>query len=312
MTNELDKPLKYIIFVILYLQIVTFMFNPKIKVQMLICTLVLTAIASVSFVIDMHKGIGEPNSKLSEVKTGVLGSFVRLLPDIIREQTQSAPIGWFIGFIATMNLIAILLVTKIEYNSTPTKKLPNTTEKKLKSVKGVFISIVISAAIMGIISYLQFSKIHFDINVPSFTIPSFEIGPNIGIIEVFKMFWGNYPMFWNELTEWSKNSPDWRNWGFLILPKLTYYAIAVLVNFALLLISPFIILTRYIISPFIESIKFGSNETLRLVNNNTVKSFLTPEKALWILVAYTFSASVYTLDTSRKLHKLFVNNLIAN
>lgn len=214
MNDELDKPLKYIIFVILFLQIVLFMFNPKIKVPMLICALVLTAIASVSFVIDMHKGIGEPNSKLGQVSNGALGSFVRLLPDNIREQTQSAPIGWFVGFIATMNLIAMMFITKIEYKSTPAKKLSNKNEKKLRSVKGVFISIVFSVMLIALISYFMFNK---DIII----------------------------------------SNTW-------------------------------------------------------LNNVNLSKIIGNANVLMFMATYTFFASVYTLDTSRKLHKLFVNNLIAN
>lgn len=156
MFEELDKPLKYVIFVILYIEIVSFMFNPKIKIQMLICVLVLTAIASISFVYDMHKGIGEPNTKISGLSTGITGSFVKLLPPIIQEQNVSAPIGWFVGFIATMNLIAMTFITKIEYDSTPARKLSNKNKKKLNSVKGVFISIVVSVVLMSIINYFLF------------------------------------------------------------------------------------------------------------------------------------------------------------
>ena len=159
MGDELDKPLKYVIFVILYIEIVSFMFNPKIKTQMLICVLVLTAIASISFVYDMHKGIGEPNTKISGLSTeGIMGSFVKLLPPIIQGQNVSAPIGWFVGFIATMNLIAMTFITKIEYDSTPERKLSNKNKKKLNSVKGVFISIVVSVVLMSIISYFLFYK----------------------------------------------------------------------------------------------------------------------------------------------------------
>jgi hypothetical protein len=217
-----DEFLKYVIFAILYIQILSFIFNPKIKVQMLICVLVLTAIASVSFVIDMHKGIGEPNAKLNSFKDGIIGSFVKLLPQTIQDQTQSAPIGWFVGFIGLMNLIAIMFVTKIEYEST--KKLSNKNEKKLKSVKGVFISIVVSVILIALISYFIFNK--------NITISS-AFGPSV------------------------------------ILSKLTW------------------------------------------LNGIDLSKIIGNTNALGFLSTYVFFASVYTLDTSRKLHKLFVNNLIA-
>jgi riboflavin transporter FmnP len=159
----------------------------------------------------MHKGIVDPNAKLSGIKNVIISSFVKLLPQIIREQNASAPIGWFIGFIATMNLIAILLVTKIEYEST--QKLSNKNKKKLKSVKGVFISIVVSVVLISIISYFLL----------------------VGTVNQFQIF----------------------------------------------------------------------NQTIDL-------STFMNAKALMFLATYTFGASVYTLDTSRKLHKLFVNDLIAN
>lgn len=213
MVDELDKPLKYVIFAILYIQIFSFMFHPKIKVQMLICVLVLTAIAAISIVYDMHNGIGESKIKLNGLNNGIMGSFVKLLPNIIQEQFASAPIGWFIGFIAFMNLIAILLVTKMEYKLDSQYKLSNKNAKKMKNIKGVFISIVISIALMGIISFLLF-------------------GGTFGTFEIFK-----------------------------------------------------------------QNIDFSTFK-----NKN----------ALVFLATYTFFASVYTLDTSRKLHKLFVNNLITN
>jgi hypothetical protein len=213
-----DEFLKYVIFAILYIQILSFIFNPKIKVQMLICVLVLTAIASVSFVIDMHKGIGEPNAKLNSFKDGIMGKFVRLLPQTIQEQSQSAPIGWFVGLIGLMNLIAIMFITIVEYEST--KKLSNKNEKKLKSVKGVFISIVVSVILIALISYFILNK---------------------GIT---------------------------------------------------------------ISSEFISKLTGSKDIDLSKIIGNT--------NALGFLALYTFGASVYTLDTSRKLHKLFVNNLIAN
>ena len=226
MFEELDKPLKYVIFAILYIEIFSFMFNPKIKVQMMICVLVLTAIASISLVYDMHNGIDKPLSKISGLSTGIgiTGSFVKLLPQFIKEQNVSAPIGWFIGFIAFMNLIAILLVTKIEYKSDASHKLSSKSEKRLNSVKGVFISIVVSAAMMSIISYFMFNK-------------EKTISSVFGNITLSKLEWLN-------------------------------------------------------------SVRLSE-----IIGNTSALGFLT---------AYTFGASVYTLDTSRKLHKLIVNNLIAN
>lgn len=129
------------------------MFNPKIKVQMMICVLMLTAIASVSLVIDMHNGIGE--RKLRDL-TGKMSKFISSLPDIIQNQYASAPIGWFIGLIAGMNIYAIGIITKIEYDSTTAKKFSKKNKNKIKSVKVGFISIVVSAGIMGIISYFLF------------------------------------------------------------------------------------------------------------------------------------------------------------
>jgi hypothetical protein len=189
MFEELDKPLKYVIFTILYIEIFSLMFNQKIKVQMMICALVLTAIASISIVIDMHKGIGD--GKLSWMSF----SFI---PQTIKDQNASAPIGWFIGLIALMNIFAMGIITKIEYSTDSKQKLSNKNAQKLQRIKYIFISIVASVTMMCVISFFLFNA-------------------------MFK-------------------------------------------------------------------------------NRN----------ALMFLAAYTFGASVYTLDTSRKLHKLFVNGLIAN
>ena len=208
---EIDKPLKYVIFVILFLEIVSFMFNPKIKVQMLICVLMLTIIASVSLVYDMHNGIG--NSKLSEITTWKIGKFVKSLPDIIQELPASAPIGWFIGLIAAMNIFAIGIITKIEYNSTPAKKFSKKSKNKIKTVKGMFISTIVSTIMMAIISYFFF-------------------GETVIKIGIFK-------------------------------------------------------------------------EPIDL-------SALKNENAIGLLAVYTFSASVYSLHESRMLHKLLVNDMIAD
>ena len=208
---EIDKPLKYVIFVILFLEIVSFMFNPKIKVQMLICLLMLTAIASVSLVYDMHNGIG--NRKLSEITTWKIGKFVKSLPDIIQDQYASAPIGWFIGLIAAMNIFAIGIITKIEYTSTPAQKFSKKNKNKIKSVKGVFISTIVSTIMMAIISYFFF-------------------GETVIKIGIFK-------------------------------------------------------------------------EPIDL-------SALKNENAIGLLAVYIFSASVYTLHESRMLHKLLVNDMIAD
>lgn len=137
MIDELDKPLKYVIFAILYIQIFSFMFHPKIKVQMLICVLVLTAIAAISIVYDIQKTVIRSDTNKSTLFT-------------------PTKIGWFIGFIGLINLITILLVTKIEYKSDASHKLSNKNTKKLRNVKIIFISIVVSVAIMGIISFFFF------------------------------------------------------------------------------------------------------------------------------------------------------------
>ena len=192
---EIDKPLKYVIFVILFLEIVSFMFNPKIKVQMMICVLMLTAIASVSLVIDMHNGIGD--SKLIGL-TGKMSNFIRRLPNIIQNQYASAPIGWFIGLIALMNIFAIGIITKLEYNSTKAKKFSKKNKNKIKSVKGFFISTIVSTVMMAIIS----SLLLFDVKMPQTDffskvsdlmtkIPSFaEVRSNPGVnILVFVLFW---------------------------------------------------------------------------------------------------------------------------
>jgi len=163
---ELNLLLKYVVFTVLYIEILSFIFNPKIKTQMMICAVILTTIASVAIPFDfkyLSRITGESNgtkiySKVSNLCTGtdnICTSFMRLLPDSIRELNETEPIGWFIGFLGILNMIGILFLTIIEYNNDI--KLSKRNKRRAVIVKSLFISNVIAAFVIGILSYLLFT-----------------------------------------------------------------------------------------------------------------------------------------------------------
>lgn len=160
---ELNLLLKYVVFTILYIEILSFLFNPKIKSQMMMCAVILTAIASVSIGFDF-KYISRLSSDsktyitVSKTCTGpddICTSFVRLLPDIIKDQNESAPLGWFIGFLGILNMIGILFLTIIEYNN---DELSSRNIDMVEIIKSLFISNVVTVFVIGILSYLIFTK----------------------------------------------------------------------------------------------------------------------------------------------------------
>lgn len=160
---ELNLLLKYVVFTVLYIEILSFLFNPKIKSQMMMCAVILTAIASVSIGFDF-KYISRLSSDsktyitVSKTCTGtddICTSFVRLLPNIIQRQNESAPIGWFIGFLGILNMIGILFLTIIEYNN---DELSSRNIDMVEIIKSLFISNVVTVFVIGILSYLIFTK----------------------------------------------------------------------------------------------------------------------------------------------------------
>jgi hypothetical protein len=163
---ELNLLLKYVVFTVLYIEILSFLFNPKIKTQMMMCAVILTAIASVAIPFDfkyLSRITGESNgtkiySKVSDLCTGtdnVCTSFIRLLPDSIQELNETEPIGWFIGFLGLLNMIGMLFLTIIEYNNDI--KLSKRNKRRAVIIKSLFISNVISVFIIGILCYLLFT-----------------------------------------------------------------------------------------------------------------------------------------------------------
>ena len=164
---ELNLLLKYVVFTILYIEILSFIFNPKIKTQMTMCVLILTAIASVSIGFDFkYLSRFTKASNGSKVYTTVRDtctvpddictSFVRLLPDIIKDQNESAPLGWFIGFLGILNMIGILFLTIVDYDSGIILSKRN--KRKVVIIKSLFISNVVTIFVIGILSYLIFTE----------------------------------------------------------------------------------------------------------------------------------------------------------
>ena len=159
---ELNLLLKYVVFTVLYIEILSFIFNPRIKNQMMMCAIILTAIASISIGFDFKY-----LSRLNENKTyktvsgicantdEICSAFVKLLPDFIKNQNESAPIGWFIGFLGILNTIGILFLTIIDYNTDI--KLSKRNKRKVKTIKSLFISNVITVFVIGILCYLIFT-----------------------------------------------------------------------------------------------------------------------------------------------------------
>lgn len=164
---ELNLLLKYVVFTILYIEILAFIFNPKIKTQMMMSAVILTLIASISIMFDF-KYLSRFTSESNGVKTyktvsnacngtdDICTSFVRLLPDIIKRQNESAPLGWFIGFLGILNMIGIMFLAIIEYNSDI--KLSKRNKRKVKNIKSLFISNVVTVFVVGILSYLIFTE----------------------------------------------------------------------------------------------------------------------------------------------------------
>ena len=174
---ELNLLLKYVVFTVLYIEILSFLFNPKIKSQMMMCAVILTAIASISIIFDFKylsrfKDDGKTYITVSTTCTGpddICTSFVRLLPYFIRSQNESAPIGWFIGFLGILNMIGMLFLTIIEYAPKLVKtgddgeddekdELSDRIKRNVKIIKSLFISNVVTVFVIGILSYLVFTE----------------------------------------------------------------------------------------------------------------------------------------------------------
>jgi len=160
---ELNLLLKYVVFTILYIEMLSFIFNPKIKTQMMMCVLILTTIASISIMFDfkyLSRLNGDKTYKtVSNICTGtddICSSFIRLLPYFIRSQNESAPLGWVIGFLGMLNMIGILFLTIVDYD--PDIILSNRNKKKVEIIKSLFVSNVFTVFVIGILSYLIFTE----------------------------------------------------------------------------------------------------------------------------------------------------------
>ena len=160
---ELNLLLKYVVFTVLYIEILSFLFNPKIKSQMMMCAVILTAIASVSIGFDFQylsrSNDGKTYTTVSNTCTDtddICTSFVGLLPESIKKQNESAPIGWFIGFLGILNMIGIMFLTIIDYDSNII--LSSRNKGRVKIIKSLFISNVVTVFVIGILSYLIFTK----------------------------------------------------------------------------------------------------------------------------------------------------------
>lgn len=164
---ELNLLLKYVVFAVLYTEILFFFFNPKIKTQMMMCAVILTTIASITIMFDFKymsrftENKGERTySKISRIcgaakDISICASFVRLLPESIQERNETEPIGWFIGFLGILNMIGILFITIIEYNNEV--ELSKRNKEKVEIIKSLFISNVFTVFVIGILSYLLFT-----------------------------------------------------------------------------------------------------------------------------------------------------------
>ena len=122
-------PMIYVIIVILYIEIFLFMFNPKIKTQILLCAVPVTIIL-----------------------------FVVILTNAVKsESTNIQMTGAFIGIMTIVTCIGILLTAISEYKTDVKKtdngaagtKLSKKNEKMVKRIKGLFITNVIITAILG-------------------------------------------------------------------------------------------------------------------------------------------------------------------
>lgn len=122
-------PVIYVIIVILYIEIFLFMFNPKIKTQILLCAVPVTIIL-----------------------------FTVILTNAVKsESTNIQMTGAFIGIMTIVTCIGILLTAISEYKTDVKKtdngaagtKLSKKNEKMVKRIKGLFITNVIITAILG-------------------------------------------------------------------------------------------------------------------------------------------------------------------
>ena len=138
-TDSFGKMLIYIVFTVLYIEIFLFLFNPKIKTHMLLCALVVTAISSIVLVGDTYS-ITEDKIKTSS-----------FLPDWITKLPKSAPIALIIGISLLFTITGILFTTIIEYKAE--SKLSKKNIYKIETIKGIYISIIITAALVGLFSY---------------------------------------------------------------------------------------------------------------------------------------------------------------
>ena len=152
---DFDSSLKYIVFLVLYIEILSFFFNPKIKIQMVLCAIIVTAIASIATVYDFNSNI-QSNSieSMCNDPKAMCYYLVQSLPSFIKNSSQSSIVGYFIGFIGLFNILAMMYITAIEYETD--FKLSDNNETVLQNVKIVIISIVFSVFVIGIISSIFF------------------------------------------------------------------------------------------------------------------------------------------------------------
>ena len=168
---ELNLLLKYVVFIVLYIEILSFIFNPKIKVQMMLCCIILTAIASIAIIFDfkhLSRNVDAPNKYVSISGTcsptsEICKSFVRLLDKRIQNLPETEPIGWFIGFFGILNMIGMIFIAVLEYNSQI--KLSTRNKKRVKTIKSLFISNVTTVFVIGLLCYVIFTDIDLSFTV---------------------------------------------------------------------------------------------------------------------------------------------------
>lgn len=127
-----EFPIIYVIIVILYIEIFLFMFNPKIKTQILLCAVPVTIIL-----------------------------FTVLFKNAFQESPMSRDwmIGGFIGVMAVVTCIGILNTAIVEYNTDIKSandkpvgtKLSKSNVSTVKTIKNLFISNIIFTALIGFI-----------------------------------------------------------------------------------------------------------------------------------------------------------------
>ena len=127
LTSQL--PMIYVIIVILYIEIFLFMFNPKIKTQILLCAVPVTTIL-----------------------------FMVILTNAVKSKSANLQMaGAFIGIMTIVTCIGILNTAISEYKTDVKKtdngatgtQLSKKNEKTVKRIKGLFITNVIITAILG-------------------------------------------------------------------------------------------------------------------------------------------------------------------